>query len=84
MYRDLKPENILIDSEGHVVLTDFGLSENNFGPRDISFEYCGSPEYMSPEMLLEKGHGQMLDIYSLGALLYEFLVGLPPFYDNQA
>ena len=43
--------------------------------------FCGSPEYMSPEMLLERGYNQMIDIYSLGALLYEMLIGLPPLFD---
>jgi len=80
VYRDLKPENILLDLEGHVVLTDFGLSKDNFKHNDLSYSFCGSPEYMSPEMLSENGHGRMNDIYSLGCLLYEFLCGLPPFY----
>lgn len=57
LYRDLKPENILLDAEGHVVLTDFGLSLSNFGRTSMSKDFCGSPEYMSPEMLADEGHG---------------------------
>lgn len=83
IYRDLKPENILLDAEGHVVLTDFGLSKTNFDRKTLSHSFCGSPEYMSPEMLEELGHGFSMDIYSLGALLYEFLTGLPPHYSED-
>jgi serine/threonine protein kinase len=83
IYRDLKPENILVDSEGHVVLTDFGLSKTGFNRQKQSYSFWGSPEYMSPEMLDEVGHGFTMDIYSLGALLFEFLTGLPPHYSQD-
>jgi len=83
LYWDLKPENILIDVDGHVQLTDFGLSAEGFTKSKLSTEFCGSPEYLSPEMIWETGHGFMCDIYSLGALLYEFLTGLPPFYNRD-
>jgi serine/threonine protein kinase len=81
VYRDLKPENILLDIDGHVRITDFGLSKEEIGPKDQSYSFCGSPEYMSPEMLKASGHGREVDFYSIGALLYEMLTGLPPFYD---
>ena len=83
IYRDLKPENILLDDEGHVILTDFGLSKVGFDKYTLSYSFWGSPEYMSPEMLNETGHGFAMDIYSLGALLFEFLTGLPPFYSQD-
>jgi serine/threonine protein kinase len=51
LYRDLKPENIVLDENGHVKLTDFGLSKLDFKQRDRAFSFCGSPEYMAPEML---------------------------------
>jgi len=51
IYRDVKPENILLDIDGHIRMTDFGLCKMNFGPKDWTSSFCGSPEYMSPEML---------------------------------
>lgn len=80
IYRDLKPENVLLDLDGHVKLTDFGLSKQLISSDSLCFSFCGSPEYMSPEMLRQQGHSQGVDFYSLGALLYEMLTGLPPFY----
>lgn len=80
LYRDLKPENVLLDVDGHVRLTDFGVSKENVSNRAIRSSFCGSPEYMSPEMLGARGHTRAVDFYSLGALLYELLTGLPPFY----
>lgn len=79
----MKPENILLDEEGHVVLTDFGLSKTGFKKHTLSYSFCGSPEYMSPEMIDETGHGFSMDIYALGALLFEFLTGLPPHYSQD-
>lgn len=89
----MKPENIVLDENGHLKLTDFGLSKLNFTKRDRAYSFCGSPEYMAPEMLnTEKYrlmgnapmyHNRCLDYYHLGALLYEILCGLPPFFSED-
>ncbi|KAM3129187.1 hypothetical protein pb186bvf_018742 [Paramecium bursaria] len=83
IYRDIKPENILIDFEGHVRIADFGLSKPHMSEQDVAYSFCGSPEYMAPEMLLKSGHNLQLDLYCLGALLYELVTGLPPFYSRN-
>lgn len=82
VYRDLKPENVLIDVDGHIKLADFGLSKI-LKTDERSFSFCGSPEYMCPEILKREGHNHMVDYYTLGAILYEMLTGLPPYYTNN-
>lgn len=96
IYRDLKPENILLDSRGHVKLTDFGLSKRLVSPRTgpgghsmqtVDMTFCGTPEYLSPEMILHRkhssGYGTMVDWWSLGIVCYELLIGRPPFFDRD-
>eukprot|EP01106_Pelomyxa_sp_JSP_P015331 TRINITY_DN522_c0_g1_i7.p1 TRINITY_DN522_c0_g1~~TRINITY_DN522_c0_g1_i7.p1 ORF type:complete len:293 (-),score=86.64 TRINITY_DN522_c0_g1_i7:97-975(-) len=78
VYRDLKPENILLDYQGHVKITDFGLSKAI--PKEGTKTFCGTPEYLAPEVLKEKGHSTPVDWWSLGTLIFEMLTGLPPFY----
>lgn len=56
IYRDIKPENILLDKDGHIRIADLGLSKPNMESEDIAYSFCGSPEYMAPEMLLKAGH----------------------------
>lgn len=83
IYRDLKPENILLDADGHIKLTDFGLSKEGIQDNFSATSICGTPEYLAPEILERQGHGKAVDWYSLGALMYEMLTGLPPFYTRD-
>ena len=80
IYRDLKPENILIREDGYLTLTDFGFAKYVEGR---TFTLCGTPEYLAPEILLNKGHGKPVDWWCLGILLYEMLAGIDPFNDDD-
>ncbi|KAI9812768.1 MAG: serine/threonine protein kinase, AGC [Pycnora praestabilis] len=80
-YRDLKPENILIDGEGHLKLVDFGFAKR-VGNME-TYTLCGTPEYLAPEVIQSKGHSTAVDWWAFGILVYEFLVGQPPFWDQN-
>ena len=80
IYRDLKPENILMDKEGHIKITDFGLSKILDDMNDKVFTLCGTPQYIAPEIIKKKGYDKGIDWWSLGCLFYEFLMGGIPFY----
>mmetsp|Transcript_6937 Transcript_6937/g.11142 ORF Transcript_6937/g.11142 Transcript_6937/m.11142 type:complete len:290 (-) Transcript_6937:259-1128(-) len=81
LYRDLKPENILIGLDGYIKLADFGLAKIKDGADANSF--VGTPEYLSPEMIVGTGHDHTLDWWALGILIYEMVVGIPPFYHRN-
>uniref|UniRef100_A0A6Q2Z3B2 Serine/threonine-protein kinase Sgk1 n=2 Tax=Esox lucius TaxID=8010 RepID=A0A6Q2Z3B2_ESOLU len=83
VYRDLKPENILLDFEGHIVLTDFGLCKEGISQTETTSTFCGTPEYLAPEVLKKQPYDNTVDWWCLGSVLYEMLFGLPPFYSRD-
>jgi serine/threonine protein kinase len=86
IFRDLKPENILIDNYGHIRLADFGLAKQGKAKetdKNAFKSFCGSPVYLAPEMLKKEGVTYSSDMYQIGVVLYEMLVGIPPFYNDD-
>lgn len=84
LYRDLKPENLLLTGDGHICMTDFGISKEGLETEDArTATFCGTPEYLAPEVLEGNGYGKAVDWWSFGTLMYEMLTGLPPFYSED-
>eukprot|EP00983_Pelagomonas_calceolata_P106546 1159242-Pelagomonas_calceolata.AAC.1 len=75
----VQPENMLVDGEGYLKITDFGFTKVVNG---ATYTFCGTPDYIAPEIVLNKGHGPAVDYWSLGCMIYEMLHGLPPFYSQ--
>ncbi|CAF3645275.1 unnamed protein product [Rotaria sordida] len=86
IYRDLKPENILLDREGHIRLTDFGLCKvmlSTEGREGRTATFCGTPEYLAPEVLRREPYTKAVDWWCLGSVIYEMLCARPPFYSRD-
>ena len=82
VYRDIKPENILIERDGYLKLIDFGMAKI-LKDDEKTNSFCGTPEYLAPEIITGEGHNRMADWWSYGTLVYEMLFGLPPFFNEN-
>ena len=82
MYRDMKPENILLDENGNCSLADFGISKE-LEDNGSTKSFVGTPEYVAPEVICQKGYGKLIDFWSFGVFLYEMVTGNPPFFNRN-
>jgi serine/threonine protein kinase len=82
VHRDLKLENILLDQEGYLKIIDFGLAKM-LGDNEETQSFCGTPEYLAPEMVEQSGHDKGVDWWALGILIYEMLIGVTPFFNRN-
>ncbi|KAJ1827154.1 Serine/threonine kinase [Coemansia sp. RSA 2599] len=83
IYRDLKLDNILLDKDGHVKIADYGLCKENMGYGQTTITFCGTPEFMAPEIVLEQRYGRAVDWWAFGVLIYEMILGTSPFHGED-
>lgn len=83
IYRDLKLENLLLDNDGHIKITDFGLCKANITYGSTTKTFCGTPEYLAPEVLEDTEYGPAVDWWGVGVVLYEMVCGRLPFYNSD-
>jgi len=83
VYRDIKLENLLLDKDGHIKIADFGLCKENIKDDKTTNTFCGTPEYLAPEILEDNDYGLAVDWWGVGCVLYEMMVGRLPFYNRD-
>ncbi|TMS14635.1 RAC-beta serine/threonine-protein kinase [Larimichthys crocea] len=83
VYRDLKLENLMLDKDGHIKITDFGLCKEGITPDATMRTFCGTPEYLAPEVLEDNDYGRAVDWWGLGVVMYEMMCGRLPFYNQD-
>merc|ERR1712050_123397 len=83
VYRDLKPENVMLDKQGYIKVVDFGIAKKLTAGQNQTFTVIGTPHYMAPETLQGHGYGMEVDIWSMGIMLFEFVIGKLPFADSS-